>query len=437
VKEYFGKIGALIRELDFQPTFFFEALKKKKSKQIISLYVSMVLGMIAGIIGSAIVTRMLGKEQFGDLKFIQNLCSFVLAFLTFGLFYSGSRVIAQGSNMARKQKLIGAMTVIAVVISLGFSLILFFGSWLEEYIFKNSLGYVIRFFAPLMFIYPFELFCENMLTGDNKMYNLSVFRLGPKIAYLFSCLGWHYFILPLSVSSAFGLYLVSMAIFVLFAVYKLKPQFQDIKENIRVIFEENRSYGFPVFVGTLASIASTQLGGISIAYFIDNTNVGYFSLAVTATLPLTMIPSTVGTTFFKEFANLNEIPSKVINLTLILSLLALVGFMLLIRPLVILIYTREYLAVVPLTYYIAIGSTLQGYGDFYNRFISAHGRGNDLRNASFVIGIFNIVGYTVVVYFLGITGAAITKVLAGVVYMGMMYLSYRNFRVQTTTTNNK
>jgi O-antigen/teichoic acid export membrane protein len=179
------------------------------------------------------------------------------------------------------------------------------------------------------------------------------------------------------------------------------------------------------------------LGGISIAYFIDNTNVGYFSLAVTATLPLTMIPSTVGTTFFKEFANLSEIPSKVITLTLILSVLALAGFMLLIRPLVILIYTREYLAVVPLTYYLAIGSTLQGYGDFYNRFISAHGRGNDLRNASFVIGIFNIVGYTVVVYFWGITGAAITKVMAGVVYLGMMYLSYRNYKQQTTTLNNK
>jgi O-antigen/teichoic acid export membrane protein len=175
----------------------------------------------------------------------------------------------------------------------------------------------------------------------------------------------------------------------------------------------------------MASLASAQLGGISIGYFIDNTHVGFFSLAITATMPLALIPGTVGTTFFKEFANLNKIPLKVIYLTILLSGAALAMFLILIKPLVILLYTKDYLAVVPIAYYTAIGSTLHGFGDFYNRFISAQGNGKVLRNSSFAIGITNIIGYTLIVYLFGVKGAAYTKLIAGAIYLVFMLHAYK------------
>lgn len=420
-------INSFFKEFKLSPAEIWTMVKKQRSKQVISLYTSLVLGLFASIISSAIVTRLLGPAAFGDLKFVQNICQFVVVFVTFGFFYSGSRLVASREHAHRKQQVIGAMVILGIGISLLFIMILFFGSWLENRIFHNNLGYIFRVFAPLLFIYPFEQFCENMLAGDNKIYNLSFFRLGPKIAYLLSCLGWHYGVSHLTVNSSFGLYLASMAIFILFAIFRLKPVFAESKENLRIVWNENKTYGFPVFIGALASVASAQLGGLSIGYFINNTNVGYFNLAITATLPLTLIPSTIGTTFFKEFANMSRMPFKVIYFTLVLSAVALIGFMLLIKPLVLLIYTRNYLPVVPLAYYTAVGSTLQGYGDFYNRFISAHGRGRDLRNASFAISFFNIIGYTFIVYFFGVTGAAITKIMAGLVYLAMMIYSYNNY----------
>ncbi len=417
-------ITAFIKEFKMTPRQFFEMAKKTSSKQLISLYTSMIVGLVIGIISSGFIARKLGREAYGDWSFVQNVCQFAVTFVTFGFFYSGARLVAASKNAHKKHDIIGTMVLIGIWISLLFILILFFGSWFENKIFHNQLGNLFRMFAPLLFVYPFEQFCENMLTGDNKIYNLSFFRLGPKVAYLLFSVGWYFLVAPLTVKTAFGFYLVSMAIFILFAIYRLKPSFSETRHNFKIIWDENLRYGFPVFIGALASMASTKFGGISLGYFLNNTMVGYFNIAISATLPLTLIPSTIGTTFFKEFANMKQMPYKVLYFTLVLSLIALLGFLLLIKPLVILVYSKDYLQVVPITYLIAIGSTLQGYGDFYNRFLSAHGRGRDLRNTSFAISIFNIIGYTVIVYFFGLNGAAFTKILAGMVYLGMMVYSY-------------
>jgi len=80
-------------------------VKKKKTKQIASLYTSMVLGSIIGIGISVINTRLLGPKQYGDLKFLQNLFSFVLTFLTLGLFVSGTRLVAQKKKREYKKSI--------------------------------------------------------------------------------------------------------------------------------------------------------------------------------------------------------------------------------------------------------------------------------------------------------------------------------------------
>ena len=201
-----------------------------------------------------------------------------------------------------------------------------------------------------------------------------------------------------------------------------------IRQVFKARWEENKTYGFPVYVGAITSIASTQIAGFTISYFIDNTNVGYFYLAVTAAMPLSLIPSTAGTTFFKDFVHMDKIPRTVFLITLMITLLALTGFLMIIKPVVLFLYTEEYISVVSLAYYTAIAATFQGLGDFFNRFISAHGYGNKLRNSSFIIGAFNILGYTLIVFKMGVEGAVITRLLASMVYFGLMWRIYTKIR---------
>ena len=384
----------------------------------------MVLGIPIGIAVSVINTRLLGPQQYGDLKFLQNLFAFVVQFLTLGIFVSGSRLLAQRKNAEIKNQLIGNLLILAAVISVALVIFLFVFSFFEEQIFHNELGRVIRIFSPLLFVFPFQLCIENIMQGDNRIYELSVFRLSPRILYFLSAISFNYFV-PLSLTSALALQLVALAVTILIMTICFKAKFVNIKRNVSVIWRENKTYGFQVYIGVLAGVASAQLGGLSIGYFIDNTNVGFFSLALIIAMPLTMIPSALGTTFFKDFSNMNYIPQKVTAVTIALSTGALLFFLLIVKRLVLLLYSAEYISVVPLVYIVSIGCVFHGFGDFINRFLGAHGKGRELRNGAIAVGISNITGYMVLVYAFGVKGAAITRSIAGLIYFSMMYISYK------------
>lgn len=89
-----------------------DTLKKDKVKKALVLYFTMVLGIIAGIVLSMLNTRMLGKELYGDFKFVQNLFTFSEIFLTFGLFYSGGRIIAYTRDPEKKGNFTGLFLVL-------------------------------------------------------------------------------------------------------------------------------------------------------------------------------------------------------------------------------------------------------------------------------------------------------------------------------------
>jgi len=402
-------------------------IKNRKVKQVGSLYTSMVLGILIGIGVSVVNTRLLGPQQYGDLKFLQNLFAFVVTFLTLGIFVSGSRLLAQKKNEGIKNQLIGNLLILAATTSVVLIIGLFIFSLFEEQIFHNELGRVIRMFSPLLFVFPFQLCLENIMQGDNRIYELSAFRITPSILYFLSAITFNYFI-PLSLTSALAIQLGALAIVILIMIIRFKPKFVNMRRNVAIIWKENKTYGFHVYIGFITGVASQHLGGLSVGYFMDNTSVGFFSLALIIAGPLTMIPNAVGTTFFKDFANRNSIPREVTILSLALSLFALLIFLLIIKKLTFFLYTEKYSAVITLAYLASIGAVLHGFGDFINRFLGSHGKGREIRNNNIAICIVNIFGYTILTYAFGLIGAIITRLIAGLTHAGGMYYYYKKYQ---------
>jgi len=399
-------------------------VKRRKVKQVGSLYTSMGLGLIIGIGVSVVNARLLGPQQYGDLKFLQTLFTFALTFLTLGIFASGSRLLAQKKNEPIKHQLIGSLltftSIISVILIIGFFIFSFF----EESIFNNKLGHIIRIFSPLLFVFPFQFCLTTIMEGDNRIYELSIFETAPKILYFLGAMAFNFFI-PLSLTSALAIQFLFLLLLILIMVIIFKPKFENLKKNFSIVLQENKTYGFHVYIGVLAGVASAHLGGLSIGYFIDNTNVGFFSLALTTSMPLVMIPETVGTTFFKDFANKKFISKQVTNVTLILSICALLFFLLVIKKVIILLYSAEYSAVVLLAYMVSIGNFFHGFGDYIGKFLGAKGKGKEKRNGAFAVGVSNILGYSFLVYYFGVKGAAITKILSSFVYFAMMVFYYK------------
>ena len=402
----------------------FAILKKDKVQKALVLYLTMILGIIAGIILSMLNTRMLSKELYGDFKFVQNLFTFSQIFLTVGLFYSGGRIIAYTHDPEKKREFYGTIFLFAAFISLALMLLTGIFSLFEEKIFGNNLQLVIMACLPLIFVFPLQLCLEQMLQGDYKIHSLSFVRLAPKVLNIIILLVLYSFferklILNLEV------FLLSMAVPMLLIIWWIRPKFTNLKSNAKLLWKENKFYGFPVYIGAIAGVASSQIASFSISFFVDNANVGFFALAITATMPLSMLPVSLGTTLFKDFVSLPAIPAKVTAYTLFIGFSVLVLFIFTIGYLVRWLYPPEFSPVVNLCYYAAIGSTFHGFGDFINRFISAKGKGRILRNSNFILGIINIMGYTLFVYLWGIKGAAFTKLIAGIAYMlNMLYFYY-------------
>ncbi|MHA1381769.1 MAG: oligosaccharide flippase family protein, partial [Candidatus Helarchaeota archaeon] len=328
-----------------------EIAGKKKAKQVGSLYSSMFLGILFGVGVSVVNTRLLGAQAYGDLKFLINLFTFVVTFLTLGMFVTGTRLVARSENEPIKHQLFGNLLLLATIISIILIIILFILSFFENQIFNNQLGRVIRLFSPFMFVFPFRLCLEGIMAGDNRIYELSAFRLLPKILYLVVAISFNYFI-PLSLMSALAINFITSASLILVMIILFKPEFVNIKKNLSIIWKANKTHGLQVYIGVLAGIATSHLAGLSIGYFIDNKTVGFFYLAITITMPLTIIPNAVGTTFYKGFANINSIPKKVTFATFILSIGALLFFLLIIKKVILLLYSSEFEAVIPLAYLI-------------------------------------------------------------------------------------
>ena len=189
--------------------------------------------------------------------------------------------------------------------------------------------------------------------------------------------------------------------------------------------EENKRYGFHVYLGSVSNVSVQYVAGVTLGLFAaNNVNVGYYSLALTATGPLMMLPNVIGTTYFKRFATQDRIERKVLISTVAMSTITLVGFILLIYPVVDFLFNDKYQVVALYASFLAFASTAHGLGDVFNRFLGAHGYGKYLRNGAFLSGAVALVGYTFGVYLFGIDGAVATRIGFAVTYFLVMLYYY-------------
>jgi len=398
--------------------------KGKKVKQILSLYSSTILGLVIGVGISVINTRFLGPESYGDFKFLIQLFNFVVMFLTLGFFFSGSRLLAKNENKEKAPSIKGSMMVYCAVISLLMIFVFFVFSFFQDQIYNNNLGRIIRLFSPLLFVFPMKLCLEGIMIGSNQIYKLSFYRFFPKVLYLLFALVINW-LFDFTLHFALLIQFLSLMLISIIMVILLKPKFENIKKHWHFLKKENKSYGFPVYISHLANTATMRVAALSIAFFIDNTNVGYYALAITVSQPLSVIPRVVGTTFFKDFANREYIPLKATIATGGLGIVALILFLILIKTLFFIIYTKGFEPALRIIYFFSVASLIHGFADYINRFLGAHGRGKDMQNSAFLVAGCNIIGYTILVKFFSLDGAIITRVAASSIYLFTMVYFYK------------
>lgn len=398
----------------------------KQRKQVVVLYISTLLGVLLGVLSSIINTRFLDTVSYGDVRYVQNIINFIASLLLFGYFLSGSRLLALSDKEDFSRRLRGSMIVI-----LGIAGIVLIISCLACYfIHFNSNPVVAQLFLisiPVCLSPLLSNYINTTAQGDNHIGRLSLTRLLPLAVYI--PLAYLVFIKTGASSAKMMLLQLGTQTLVFAAIiYSTHPTFNNLKPIFRELNRENKDYGFQLYLGSLVMVATNYIAGITISMVNqDNSEVGYYTLALTVTSPLAMLPAIIGTTFFKKFAKEKQIPAKIMKYSLLLTVVSCIAFILIIKPVVMFIYSERYASVGTYAMWLAIGFSIHGFGDMLNRYLGSHGQGRSIRNSSVLNGLFKVFGFTVLVYYLNTIGALLTNVICSIIYCGSLLYYYNKF----------
>lgn len=405
-------------------------------KQAGSLFAVNFLIIPLSIISNIFITRYLGPVAFGDFKFLFGVFSLAMVLFNFGFFQAGNRALVLNSDKQKSGELYGAMLVVLGAIFVLFAFILVMYAFVDNNITEKGLRSILLFIIPFSWIFLLMNYFEVLFQADNKISLLAKSRLYPKVFFFIAVLLlfiWNRNAGDSKLLVIWVLFLATHILAYLYIVSRVKPSLKNARERIREIWFYNKSYGFNVYIGTLFNVALASLSGLLIGYFgLNNAGVGYFALALTISEPLNFIPNVIATTHYKDFSSRKKIDRKLTLLTLAASASTLVLCWLLVGPFIRIFYGQEFRPVIYLTFIASSGIILHGLADYFNRFLGAHGQGKALRNSAIIVGIVLLICNFTLIPLFGEKGAAITRVLSGIVYLVNMLWFYRKLVKQLT-----
>lgn len=403
-------------------------LNSGRGRQFAGLLSANVLGVPISFVSNIIITSYLGAALYGDFQFIYTIFNTANILLNFGFFYAGNRAIVLSKSKEQTCEYYGAMLIIIVSISILMAAAVGIYSIVDGNVAEKGLTKYLIAILPFSGIFMLNQCFEAMLQADNQIRLLSYTRLLPKILLLSGGI-FALFLIKDRVENKLTIILVAY-IFALLSVYtyvylSLRPSFNNIKQRLCELFTFETSYGFNVYLGAIFAVGFAQLSDILISYFNpDNTNLGYYKLAVQFCTPLSFVPMTLANTHFKDFSVSSRIQPKLVKLTFILSGAVLVLLWAVVPVVIKLFFKPEFSQVIYICMVTSVGVVLYGFADFFNRYLAARGQGKLLRNISFIIGPLVLIFGILLIPRYGAFGAAIAKVCSGISYFSLMLFAY-------------
>lgn len=394
---------------------FVNLVKTKVAKQTGVLYGSRILTSILALIITPVITRVLGPEKYGVYVFILAVITFAYLFFEFGFFTSGARLLAVSKDREKDRELIGALTLITVGVSLFFSLLLFIFSFFIDSIFHTTAGNILRAISILAAVFPFQYMLLEICQGANEIIKIAAIHIIPRLWYLAGLLITVFFF-KLDVFLALVLDFTGTIVAAGLIIWRLKPKISNLKENLILLRKEIKEYGFHVYIGRIIGISIYNLDILFISYFVNTLWVGFYNLALILIRQMVILSQALSTSLFKEFANRDKIPQKVILFNFIWLTCCVFGLILLGKYVVVFLFSDKYLPVVPLILPLSLAGFFQGMYQPYNMFLEAHRKGKWVRNIAIIFAITNLILNFILIQLWGAMGAAIVTLITYILW---------------------
>lgn len=407
-------------------------LGDKKVRQSMMLLTTSVAIMPLTLAINYFLTKLLGKEGFGDFSLVTNVFVFLQVVFNFGFFYSAGRLLAISKDERQQREYYGVGIMVVFVLFLIQSIIMYIFISTFNIFSNQNVQNIILFCIPFSCVFLFVNFNEQLLQGGNKIVLLSLSRLLPKALFLIFLI-FTFFSFPeeKDVKTIFKLFLILSFLSYSIIVFLVRPIFNNFKFRLVEIRNATAAYGFNIYIGSLIAVGASTLSGILISFFgVSNTEVGFYSIALQFSAPLSLVPNVLATVAFKQFANSDFLDKKLVIAMYSISIFSLLAIFLIAKPMILLIYGTEYVKASQLIFILSIGSILYGISDFYNRFLLSKGEGKLLRDISFFVGGTLLISNIILIRSYGATGAAFSTVISGLMYVILIIFNFRKLNIK-------
>ncbi len=407
-----------------------ETFFKKERVDFLILFFSSVLNAALGVVISYYATRLLGVADFGFYSFVNSSIAMGCVLLTFGFFYSGSRILLIGGGDFNPRIFFGVTIylVFIIAVAISFCIFLFLNLTTDDSRVSNFLFLMVCFLGVSVFL--ITQFFETILPAGGFLKLIAKSRVYPKILFILAAVFFYYSIERVDVR-VFLVVNYLIFIFVLMVlIAELRPLFAHQSAFQKNYFDMNKKYGFDIYVGSIFTVGGTASSGVFVGLLgSDLTEVGYYFLATSLCAPLLLVSTSICGAYLRRFSILEQIPMNLIFVLIGLIVTPAVIMFFIVDVVVVMLWGDAYISVSEFVRVLLVGSVLYGVGDVFKQFLVAKGESKKLRDGSFLVGI-TLVSLTIaLVSYFGGLGAALARGGAGLVYLFLMVFYYKKISV--------
>jgi O-antigen/teichoic acid export membrane protein len=420
---------------------------KLLAKSSVIVFLSIVLSKIFTYAYRIIIARSLGPEVYGLFSLAIMVLGWFVAFSSLGLNAGLLRYVAlyRGGKEVNKIRFIFKTSIIVILVSTTISSIILFLS--SEFIsinfFHNSdLIIFLKIFSVLI---PLSVFSNIFLS----------------IIQAYEKINWHAFILNILQNAVklimiiiliflglktnaiiFSYFLAIVAIlFVSYFVckYKIPEIFKKYELQKKIKKDINKklfSYSFPALFAGVLGMVLYWIDSFFIGYFKTTADVGFYNAAIPITLLLFITPELFTRLLFplitKEYARKNkeaikELSQQIGKWVFTLNLPIFIIIILFPGAIINILFGKEYLVAETALRILSIGTFFSSLAFIASRLILMVGKTKVLLMDLILVFIINIILNIILVPLYGLSGAAFSTMICGLILSLLFFLQARNY----------
>ena len=410
----------------------------KAMKDIQWSFISLAISSLVHFLLRVVLGRELGASGLGLYTLVFTIYMFGMQFAAFGIGAALTKYVAEhNENLKKVEEFVSSGVIGSFISGLTFGIVLYLSSNTIAINFFHS-PEMVHLLKITAFCFPFIALQKTVLgtlNGLRKMnyfafvsivQNVSVFALSVVLVILFK----------LNVTGAvFGFVLPTIVMGPL-ALGFIKGFFRVPSKLFNTVLRELSWFGVYVVLTNSIGLVLSQIDSLLIGYFMNETEVGYYAVAVVLIQGITLLPGAIQRVTFpaiasyhgkNEYENIRKLIKKTLAKTFLITiflsaLLAIFG-----KFLISFLFTEEFLpAYLPLLI-LLIGYTIYAPVVAIGGTLSSIGKVNIEFRVSALCALINIILNVIFIPKFGIVGAAIATSMSMIVTTIIYYCFVRRY----------